>query len=406
MSYNGVGLPTARGTGTSGHIQKNVSSFNTSSWARQGAYERRQKQTQTAAKREAQFTARNLADRKIDEGILEHERKRGIESKCVELRYTLEQERDEQKEKGVEKTLSDDQIEERVEELRRQLKREDSRRGSQHGRFERRRSVSERGESFADKKKHRDDSLRSHDVHNLVSAKARENDIMKEAFEASKRERGRRKGGRDRSLSPIRRRDTSEERGSRYSDEEDRPRSKPTRRYSRGENNDRFSRIRSSHSDRNTDENRADTDMYQRGYGSREYNDRKPRNYRDSHSQRHPSQYQNDGILNYDDDGKVDASDKPKAEWNSSSPDRFRQQPFENRRNREEHRSYERPSKHTTQKRATDESNIPVKLPESLPKPPMSSKPRDVEGKKHVEERERKDKDEIKPVSSLPQKPE
>lgn len=87
MSYNGIGLPTPRGTGTSGHIQKNVSSLN-NSFSRQGVYERRQELAHKDDRRKATFDARNLATRKIDAGILEHEHKRKIEAKCVELRLS------------------------------------------------------------------------------------------------------------------------------------------------------------------------------------------------------------------------------------------------------------------------------------------------------------------------------
>jgi serine/arginine repetitive matrix protein 2 len=72
--YNGIGLLTPRGSGTSGHVTSN--SFNIRSVPTR--YDKRDDQP------------RKQVVRKPDESILEHERKREIELKVVELEDDLE----------------------------------------------------------------------------------------------------------------------------------------------------------------------------------------------------------------------------------------------------------------------------------------------------------------------------
>ncbi|GAA5899378.1 hypothetical protein JCM6882_009103 [Rhodosporidiobolus microsporus] len=74
MSYNGIGLSTPRGSGTSGHIQANRSNL------------RRQIQKHD---KPADFSE-SFAVRAPDQGILDHERKRRIEAQCFELQDKLE----------------------------------------------------------------------------------------------------------------------------------------------------------------------------------------------------------------------------------------------------------------------------------------------------------------------------
>ncbi|GAA5838935.1 hypothetical protein JCM11251_003741 [Rhodosporidiobolus azoricus] len=94
MSYNGVGLSTPRGSGTSGHIQANRSNL------------RRQIQKHD---KPADFSE-SFAVRAPDQGILDHERKRRIEAQCFELQDKLEDE-------GV----SAEDVEEQVSALRERL---------------------------------------------------------------------------------------------------------------------------------------------------------------------------------------------------------------------------------------------------------------------------------------------
>lgn len=77
--YNGIGLQTARGSGTNGHVQRNFAAVR-------------------PGKREANSykTEEDLAklDRQINKApnqeILDHERKRKIEVKCAEYEENLE----------------------------------------------------------------------------------------------------------------------------------------------------------------------------------------------------------------------------------------------------------------------------------------------------------------------------
>ncbi|GAA5928716.1 U2-type spliceosomal complex subunit CWC21 [Sporobolomyces koalae] len=98
MSYNGIGLSTPRGSGTSGHIQANRSNIRS----------RQQFDKQQSTDFRAGGPA---AHRQPDQSILDHERKRRIEAKCFELQVQLEDE-------GL---LAQDQIELKVDELRQSL---------------------------------------------------------------------------------------------------------------------------------------------------------------------------------------------------------------------------------------------------------------------------------------------
>ncbi|CDZ97990.1 cwf21-domain-containing protein [Phaffia rhodozyma] len=95
--YNGIGLATARGSGTNGYVVKNLSAFRPREGPPGGF-----------------GTASNFDDfpkhRQPDQGILDHERKRQIEVKCVELTDELE-----------EKGFTEDQILEEVGALRTKL---------------------------------------------------------------------------------------------------------------------------------------------------------------------------------------------------------------------------------------------------------------------------------------------
>lgn len=74
--YNGIGLQTVRGTGTSGYVQTNKFNLN----------------HRPAAKFSQKNDPAQLqgpAKTKADEGILEHNRKREIEKKLLELEDDL-----------------------------------------------------------------------------------------------------------------------------------------------------------------------------------------------------------------------------------------------------------------------------------------------------------------------------
>ena len=78
--YNGIGLETARGSGTNGYVQRNLA------FVHEKKEKVRYKNEADLAKNDASF-----ANRQPNKEILEHERKRKLELKCLELREVLEE---------------------------------------------------------------------------------------------------------------------------------------------------------------------------------------------------------------------------------------------------------------------------------------------------------------------------
>ncbi|CUS11940.1 unnamed protein product [Tuber aestivum] len=91
MSSN-VGLSTPRGSGTSGYVQRNLSHL------------RPRDYPPPSSASAADSNTREYRQRQPDKEILEHDRKRGVEVKCLELRDKLEDE-------GVDEEEIDDQVE-------------------------------------------------------------------------------------------------------------------------------------------------------------------------------------------------------------------------------------------------------------------------------------------------------
>lgn len=79
--YNGIGLPTPRGSGTSGYVQRNLSHVREKPQERK-AYDF---DSSDASRFEATLT------KKPNKEILEHERKRNIEVKCIEMQDLMEE---------------------------------------------------------------------------------------------------------------------------------------------------------------------------------------------------------------------------------------------------------------------------------------------------------------------------
>lgn len=188
MSYNGIGLPTPRGTGTSGYVQRNMSALNPTMQSRRGVYGGRQEMEGKNQHRESQFHRSNYVERKVDSAILEHEQKRAIEVECMVLRDELEEQ------EGIEA----EEIERRVDELRSRLKAradDESETAAETGR-----GRGGRGQ------------FKSHQVHEIVRAKEIENerfrlDVLSSSSRRAPRRSnsytgGRGKSNRDRSLSP------------------------------------------------------------------------------------------------------------------------------------------------------------------------------------------------------------
>lgn len=74
--YNGIGLPTPRGSGTNGYVQRNL------------AHVRKHRSRTTAPKPERPADI----DRKLNPAIALHKKKREIEAKCLLLRTELKDE--------------------------------------------------------------------------------------------------------------------------------------------------------------------------------------------------------------------------------------------------------------------------------------------------------------------------
>ena len=77
--YNGIGLTTPRGSGTSGYVQKNVA-----------AIRNRREKVEYKSDADLAKLERGL-QKQPNKEILEHEWKRKIELKCVELQDQLEE---------------------------------------------------------------------------------------------------------------------------------------------------------------------------------------------------------------------------------------------------------------------------------------------------------------------------
>ncbi len=93
--YNGIGLKTARGTGTNGYIQRNLSNV---------------RPRDNPFTKPASSSAPDVRHTQPDAAILEHERKRRVEVRCMELRIQLEDD-----------DVPDDEIELQVQALREKL---------------------------------------------------------------------------------------------------------------------------------------------------------------------------------------------------------------------------------------------------------------------------------------------
>ncbi|KAJ3164017.1 RNA-splicing factor [Geranomyces variabilis] len=131
MSYNGIGLSTARGSGTNGYVQRNLSTL------------RPRERT-----RDQPIDDRPPPMRKANKEILDHAKKRQIELQCAVLQDELETRGD----------LSEDEIDTQVDKLRKELL----------GNLER---------MTQDVKK-----LQEHQVHELAEAKEKADARAREAF--------------------------------------------------------------------------------------------------------------------------------------------------------------------------------------------------------------------------------
>ncbi|VEL09112.1 unnamed protein product [Protopolystoma xenopodis] len=98
--YNGIGLPTPRGSGTNGYVQRNFA-FITNT---------KEKQLYKTEDDFSKVDSRNALFKEPNKDILLHERKRKIESKCLELCKNME-----------DQGYNDEEIQEKVSSYRRLL---------------------------------------------------------------------------------------------------------------------------------------------------------------------------------------------------------------------------------------------------------------------------------------------
>jgi len=133
--YNGIGLTTARGSGTNGYVQRNLSTIR-----------KTKEKVQDYAAREE-----DKAVRPFDPELVEHERRRQTEVRCLELRELLE-----------EQGISESEIDEKVNTFRTKL-------------------LNEKKKQFPFQ---RDSSGRAlaRDSHELSLAQEQKNDRAKDAF--------------------------------------------------------------------------------------------------------------------------------------------------------------------------------------------------------------------------------
>ena len=77
--YNGIGLDTARGSGTNGYVQRNLS------------FIRRHKDRVDYKNEEELKKLDQMMNKKPNQEILDHERKRKVELKCIEMHELMEE---------------------------------------------------------------------------------------------------------------------------------------------------------------------------------------------------------------------------------------------------------------------------------------------------------------------------
>ncbi|KAJ2162287.1 RNA-splicing factor [Coemansia sp. RSA 552] len=133
--YNGIGLTTPRGSGTSGHVVKNASALRP---GLQNAHKQRERYSRDAVPK----------SKPLDRGILDHERKRQVEVRCLELQDELEAQ-------GVDA----DEVESRLDELRARLLKDIDRAGLDSSR-----------------------KIKPHETQRIAEAKAQENRVMAAAL--------------------------------------------------------------------------------------------------------------------------------------------------------------------------------------------------------------------------------
>lgn len=106
---NGIGLPTPRGSGTSGYVVKNLSHINAST------LKKRNNQGWNKKSSQADKNVNSSKIRTINQDILKHNQKRKIEIQVLEYQSKLEEENE------ISKLLPEEEILQKVEDYRLEL---------------------------------------------------------------------------------------------------------------------------------------------------------------------------------------------------------------------------------------------------------------------------------------------
>lgn len=170
MSSN-VGLSTPRGSGTSGYVQRNSAFLK----PRNAGYGAPYPPVSSSSDYKPMSDFRQ---RKPDQQILEHDRKRAIELQVLEEREKLEEE-NEELEKSKKKALTDEEIDERCDALRERLLKEleDGKADKPAGDRDRRQRGAGNRPYEKDRKQYK-----SYQVHELAEAKIQESERLRKAL--------------------------------------------------------------------------------------------------------------------------------------------------------------------------------------------------------------------------------
>ncbi|KUL91900.1 hypothetical protein ZTR_01303 [Talaromyces verruculosus] len=171
MSSN-VGLSTPRGSGTSGYVQRN-SAFLKPRNAGYGA-------PYPPVATEDKGGLGGFRQRKPDQQILDHDRKRAIEVQVLEERERLEEENEELEKEDKKKVLTEEEIDERCDALRAKLLKEveEGEKSGSAGDYRGRRQQPQRGGQYEKDRR----QLKSYQVHELAEAKIQESERLRKAL--------------------------------------------------------------------------------------------------------------------------------------------------------------------------------------------------------------------------------
>lgn len=171
MSSN-VGLSTPRGSGTSGYVQRN-SAFLKPRNAGYGA-------PYPPVATEDKASLGGFRQRKPDQQILDHDRKRAIEVQVLEERERLEEENEELEKEDKKKVLTEEEIDERCDALRAKLLKEleEGEKSGSAGDYRGRRQQQQRGGQYEKDRR----QLKSYQVHELAEAKIQESERLRKAL--------------------------------------------------------------------------------------------------------------------------------------------------------------------------------------------------------------------------------